>query len=74
MANGECFICSWHGEFDHDPGRVEAGLGELLVRCPELADAMIESTGRPSLAQRLRHFWNRVQERFMSLGFPTRRA
>jgi len=41
MSNEECFVCTWHGEFNHDPDNVEAGLGELLDRCPELADAMM---------------------------------
>lgn len=42
-TNGECYVCLWHGTFDHDPARVEAGLEELLVVCPELADALIET-------------------------------
>lgn len=41
-SNEECFVCNWHGAFDHDPASIEAGLGELLDRCPELANAMIE--------------------------------
>jgi len=41
-SNEECFVCNWHGAFDHDPVHVEAGLDELLDRCPELANAMME--------------------------------
>jgi hypothetical protein len=40
--NRECFVCRWHGDFDHDPDNIEAGLTDLLDRCPELASAMTE--------------------------------
>lgn len=43
MSNAECFVCRWHGEFDHDPYHVEEGLDELLLRCPELVDAMLDT-------------------------------
>lgn len=42
VHNAECFVCRWHGSFDHDPVRIEDCLMELLERCPELADAMSE--------------------------------
>src|SRR5687768_6741943 len=42
VHNAECFVCRWHGGFDHDPDRIEDCLLELLERCPELADAMSE--------------------------------
>lgn len=45
-ANGECFVCGWHGAFDHDSEHVEQGVMELIERCPELVDAM---TVRPKL-------------------------
>jgi hypothetical protein len=56
VTNSECFACTWHGEFDHDPAHVEAGLGELLIRCPELAEAMIEMPPQKS------SFVNRIWE------------
>jgi hypothetical protein len=46
LANGECFVCRWSGAFDRDPDHVEQGLCELLDRCPELADAMMEAPVR----------------------------
>ena len=42
LNNCECFVCRWHGGFDHDPNRIEECLLDLLERCPELADAMSE--------------------------------
>jgi hypothetical protein len=44
LRNQECFVCRWHGSFDHDRGSIDAGLSDLLDRCPELADAMFEPT------------------------------
>ena len=63
LTNEECFICSWAGRFDHNPDHIEAGLEELLLSCPELAEAMIESpTTRPSL-------WHRIGEWMRRLAF-----
>lgn len=42
VHNAECFVCRWHGAFDHDPDRIQDSLLDLLDRCPELADAMTE--------------------------------
>ncbi len=39
--NGECFVCRWHGGFDHDPQSVEDGLIEVLEQCPELIDCIL---------------------------------
>jgi len=55
-ANGECFVCRWYGGFDHDPAQVEAGLSELLTRCPELADAMADT---PVRVNRIRGWFRR---------------
>lgn len=41
--NGECFVCRWSGEFDHDPIHIEMGVHELIERCPELLDALYGS-------------------------------
>ncbi|MGI8923744.1 MAG: hypothetical protein ACR2HJ_06845 [Fimbriimonadales bacterium] len=38
--NSECFVCRWHGGFDHDPESVEEGLIDLLEQCPELIDCI----------------------------------
>ena len=37
VRNQECFVCRWHGSFDFDRGSIDAGLTDLLDRCPELA-------------------------------------
>ncbi len=36
-----CFVCGWHGSFEHDSQTIEHGLDDLLSRCPELVEAMI---------------------------------
>jgi hypothetical protein len=56
-ANGECFVCRWAGGFDHNPEHVEEGLTELLTRCPELADVMIDA---PSRIERIRAWVRRT--------------
>ena len=43
LQNHECFVCRWHGDFIHDSEVVEEGLMELLDRCPELVDVMLET-------------------------------
>ncbi|MCX7798956.1 MAG: hypothetical protein N2109_01275 [Fimbriimonadales bacterium] len=63
IPNGECFVCRWHGAFDHDAERIERSLNELVERCPELASAMsrarVSTVARPSLLQRLRRWLGR---------------
>lgn len=39
--NGECFVCRWHGSFDHNPYSVEEGLMDVLEHCPELIDCIL---------------------------------
>jgi len=56
VQNAECFVCRWHGAFDHDPVRIESCLVELLDRCPELADAMSEPDVLPM------PWWERCRE------------
>jgi len=29
-ANGSCFVCGWHGSFDHDPFRIEESLIKMI--------------------------------------------
>lgn len=35
VTNTECFVCSWHGGFDHDPFRIEESLLQLVLSCPD---------------------------------------
>jgi hypothetical protein len=44
--NVECFVCRWHGGFDHDANSVEEGFIDLLEDCPELIDCILY-TPRP---------------------------
>ena len=39
--NMECFVCRWHGEFDHDAHSVQEGLLDLLEHCPEIVNSII---------------------------------
>ncbi|HTQ10324.1 MAG TPA: hypothetical protein VMI31_09660 [Fimbriimonadaceae bacterium] len=39
--NVECFVCRWHGEFDHEARSVQEGLLDLLEQCPELVDSIV---------------------------------
>lgn len=34
-ANADCFVCGWHGKFDHDSYRIEESLIKLIYQCPE---------------------------------------
>lgn|GEM_PF-1445237 len=70
IHNDECFMCGWHGTFDHDPATVEAGLNELLRLCPELEDAFIE--GLPAenpLKSKIRMLWARVEDAWIRFKF-----
>jgi hypothetical protein len=54
-SNSECVTCCWHGEFEKDPETIEEGLYEMMLRCPELAEALLE---RPEPAPRPFSLWN----------------
>ncbi|MCO5296874.1 MAG: hypothetical protein M9921_08455 [Fimbriimonadaceae bacterium] len=58
VQNGECFVCGWRGQFDHDPELIEECLYELLERCPELAGAIAEP-----MAHAPRSWWSRVADK-----------
>lgn len=69
VQNAECFVCRWHGGFDHDPSRIEGCLMELLDRCPELADAMSEpEPERPTLMTRLQAWWRGLFRRKLDMS------
>lgn len=68
LANDECFVCRWFGEFDHDPHHVEEGLDELLTRCPELVDAMLDQPApRPNPWQRVCLWWRGIFSRRLDI-------
>lgn len=41
--NGDCVMCGWHGAFERDPDLIEEGLYEMMVHCPDLAEALFEA-------------------------------
>ena len=60
-TNGECFVCRWHGEFEHEPGVIEQGINELIAHSPELEQAFDDSDWIPhSQAERLRAFLRKI--------------
>jgi hypothetical protein len=68
MMNMECFVCRWHGEFDHDPISVEAGLYEVLEQCPELIDCILNlPTRRESVLVRARDWFRRKTRKALDL-------
>jgi hypothetical protein len=63
ITNGECFVCRWSGAFEHDPARITSAVEELLVRCPELVEAMSEPAApQPNLVTRVAN-WFRARFR-----------
>lgn len=52
-GNGDCVTCGWYGLFESDPETIEEGLYEMMVRCPELAEALLE---RPTVRRRRVNF------------------
>ncbi|HRK20655.1 MAG TPA: hypothetical protein PLX06_02540 [Fimbriimonadaceae bacterium] len=61
--NGECVMCGWFGSFERDPESIEEGLYEMMVRCPDLAEALLES---PRSTRRRWSFWGWVRGLFRS--------
>lgn len=64
-----CFVCAWHGEFLHDEEAVARSVDGLMLRCPELVDAMIEEvTSRTTVWERLRRSLARSAARVFTVG------
>ena len=68
----ECFVCSWTGEFDRRPAIIHFAFEQLVDRCPELAEAILElpSTRLP-ITQRFKNWvrdhWLRARIRRLDL-------
>jgi hypothetical protein len=41
MVSKKCFVCSWHGEFETNNSTVEKSLDELILKCPQLLQALL---------------------------------
>lgn len=54
--NGDCVMCGWHGSFERDPELIEEGLYEMMIRCPDLAEALLESPRKPRPRRGFRHW------------------
>jgi hypothetical protein len=63
LSNGECVTCCWHGSFEDDPETIEEGLYEMMVRCPELAEALLERPApkprKPTFIQWVKNLFRR---------------
>ncbi len=55
-----CFVCGWHGSFEHDSHTIELGLDDLLSRCPELVEAMIME------AEVKQTWWDKIKSRTLT--------
>jgi hypothetical protein len=56
----KCFICSWHGQFETDSVVVEKSLDELILRCPQLLEALLPDPKPQPLSS-----WKRFQTWFL---------
>jgi len=66
--NMECFVCRWHGDFDHDPFSIQEGLIDLIEHCPELVDSIIcVPNRRDSILVRAREWLNRRNRKSLNL-------
>ncbi|MCS6774957.1 MAG: hypothetical protein RMJ43_08635 [Chloroherpetonaceae bacterium] len=76
VSNKECFVCGWHGHFEHDPDVVRAAV-ELAVRrhgrleLQHLTDLRTYRSTPPTMRMRLLGFWRRVRVWWST--FPWRR-
>ena len=74
---GECFVCGWQGAFESDPEPIGASLDVLVVRCPELVDAMLwEAEARApwrARFERIRGYIGRVAAALLTYGHRRQR-
>ena len=65
LANCKCFVCTWAGGFIEDEGQIETGLYQMIIRCPELLEILIdEEPARPlGLWSRVRRFFCRFRKK-----------
>ena len=59
QANCRCFVCTWAGEFIEDEAAIETGLYQMIVRCPELLEILIDEERAAPLG-----LWGRVRRFF----------
>ena len=65
LANSKCFVCTWAGRFIEDEAHIETCLYQMVFRCPELLDVLIdEERAEPqALWSRVRRFLGRFRRR-----------
>ena len=60
-ANTQCFVCTWHGAFDHEPEIVEEGLAELIDNCPDFEELIIDRPApAPTRGSLIRDFFKKI--------------
>ena len=64
-TNAECFVCSWRGEFSFNPAQVETRLYEIIYRCPDLLEVLVEEerTEKLGFVSKVRRFFHRFHRK-----------
>ena len=52
-------VCTWGGEFIHDEAQIETGLYQMIIRCPELLEILIDDVQVEPVG-----LWSRVRRFF----------
>jgi hypothetical protein len=62
VENEECFVCSWHNEFDENPVVIEMKILDLMHECPDLLEAVstLATPPKSSFKQRLASWWRKL--------------
>jgi hypothetical protein len=61
VKSSKCFVCSWHGEFETNSTTVEQSLDELILKCPQLLEALLpEPKPKKLLLKAIEWFHTRI--------------
>lgn len=55
-VNRDCFVCGWHGAFDHDPFRIEESLIRMIYHDQAVRIEADRHTGRVGLVAMVRRW------------------
>ena len=58
-ANCTCFVCGWHGSFDHDPFRIEESLIKMIYHDQPVRIEGDLTPAKPSLMAVVRTWFQR---------------